>query len=90
MVILCLFDHCRKTDVMNLLESAGFSRSNPYYIVKQGKVSRLCKIHICISTVWYSRTCFERPLKFSTKIGRKRQRGKINIKSMELRKSLAS
>lgn len=23
---------------MNLLESAGFSRSNPYYIVKQGKV----------------------------------------------------
>lgn len=29
----------RRTDVMNLLESAGFSRSNPYYIVKQGKVS---------------------------------------------------
>lgn len=27
-----------RTDVMNLLESAGFSRSNPYYIVKQGKV----------------------------------------------------
>ena len=24
---------------MNLLESAGFSRSNPYYIVKQGRVS---------------------------------------------------
>lgn len=23
---------------MNLLESAGFSRSNPYYVVKQGKV----------------------------------------------------
>ena len=23
---------------MNLLESAGFSRSNPYYIVQQGKV----------------------------------------------------
>ena len=31
--------YCSKTDVMNLLESAGFSRSNPYYIVKQGKVS---------------------------------------------------
>lgn len=30
--------YCRKNDVMNLLESAGFSRSNPYYIVKQGKV----------------------------------------------------
>jgi structural maintenance of chromosome 3 (chondroitin sulfate proteoglycan 6) len=27
-----------RADVMNLLESAGFSRSNPYYIVKQGKV----------------------------------------------------
>lgn len=27
-----------RNDVMNLLESAGFSRSNPYYIVKQGKV----------------------------------------------------
>src|SRR5271155_5521742 len=26
-----------KTDVMNLLESAGFSRSNPYYIVPQGR-----------------------------------------------------
>lgn len=24
---------------MNLLESAGFSRSNPYYIVPQGRVS---------------------------------------------------
>jgi len=27
-----------KADVMNLLESAGFSRSNPYYIVPQGRV----------------------------------------------------
>eukprot|EP00794_Sanderia_malayensis_P002478 gene2478-2853_t len=30
-----------KTDVMNLLESAGFSRSNPYYIVKQGRITQL-------------------------------------------------
>ena len=29
---------------MNLLESAGFSRSNPYYIVKQGKVSALYQV----------------------------------------------
>ena len=29
---------CRKTEVMNLLESAGFSRANPYYVVQQGKV----------------------------------------------------
>lgn len=30
-----------KSDVMNLLESAGFSRSNPYYVVKQGKINQL-------------------------------------------------
>ena len=27
---------------MSLLESAGFSRSNPYYIVPQGRVTSLC------------------------------------------------
>jgi structural maintenance of chromosome 3 (chondroitin sulfate proteoglycan 6) len=30
-----------KGDVINLLESAGFSRSNPYYIVKQGKINQM-------------------------------------------------
>ncbi|RPB18790.1 RecF/RecN/SMC protein [Terfezia boudieri ATCC MYA-4762] len=30
-----------KSDVMNLLESAGFSKSNPYYIVPQGRVTEL-------------------------------------------------
>lgn len=30
-----------KADVMSLLESAGFSRSNPYYIVPQGRVTAL-------------------------------------------------
>ncbi|KAG9246730.1 putative chromosome segregation protein sudA [Calycina marina] len=30
-----------KADVNNLLESAGFSRSNPYYIVPQGRVTAL-------------------------------------------------
>ena len=29
---------CRRTEVVNLLESAGFSRANPYYVVQQGKV----------------------------------------------------
>ena len=29
---------CRKSEVQSLLESAGFSRDNPYYIVQQGKV----------------------------------------------------
>lgn len=32
----------QKTEVQNLLESAGFSKSNPYYIVQQGKVANLC------------------------------------------------
>lgn len=30
-----------RSDVMNLLESAGFSRSNPYYIVPQGRITAL-------------------------------------------------
>lgn len=28
-----------KQEVLNMLEAAGFSRSNPYYIVPQGRVS---------------------------------------------------
>ena len=30
-----------KTDVTNLLQAAGFSKSNPYYIVPQGRVTFL-------------------------------------------------
>lgn len=30
-----------RSDVMNLLETAGFSRSNPYYIVPQGRITRI-------------------------------------------------
>lgn len=30
-----------KKDVVQLLEAAGFSRSNPYYIVKQGKINEM-------------------------------------------------
>ncbi|KAJ3670868.1 hypothetical protein LUZ60_008294 [Juncus effusus] len=33
--------HVNKTEVLNLLESAGFSRSNPYYVVQQGKIATL-------------------------------------------------
>ena len=44
------------------------------------------------SQLFYSKTCFERPLKFSMKIGRKMQvalqkRGKINMKSVEFYES---
>jgi structural maintenance of chromosome 3 (chondroitin sulfate proteoglycan 6) len=34
-----------KAEVMNLLESAGFSKSNPYYIVPQGRVSSFSRRH---------------------------------------------
>jgi structural maintenance of chromosome 3 (chondroitin sulfate proteoglycan 6) len=34
-----------KADVMNLLESAGFSKSNPYYIVPQGRVCNVALNH---------------------------------------------
>lgn len=30
-----------RSDIMNLLESGGFSRANPYYIVPQGKITSL-------------------------------------------------
>jgi structural maintenance of chromosome 3 (chondroitin sulfate proteoglycan 6) len=39
--VICNSSSYSKTDVMNLLEAAGFSRSNPYYIVPQGKVTAL-------------------------------------------------
>ena len=32
----------QKAEVLNLLESAGFSKSNPYFIIQQGKVHALC------------------------------------------------
>lgn len=33
-----------KADVQSLLQSAGFTRSNPYYIVPQGRVTALCNV----------------------------------------------
>jgi len=36
--------HMSKSDIINLLESAGLSRSNPYYIVPQGKVIALIRM----------------------------------------------
>lgn len=32
----------QKAEVISLLETAGFSRTNPYYIVQQGRVANLC------------------------------------------------
>jgi structural maintenance of chromosome 3 (chondroitin sulfate proteoglycan 6) len=36
--------HTTRSDVVSLLESAGLSRSNPYYIVEQGRVAALLKM----------------------------------------------
>ena len=33
--------HITKAEVQNLLESAGFSRANPYYVVQQGKIMKM-------------------------------------------------
>lgn len=36
-----IMPHRSKSEVGNLLESAGFSRANPYYIVQQGKIMHM-------------------------------------------------
>jgi structural maintenance of chromosome 3 (chondroitin sulfate proteoglycan 6) len=36
--------HVTKTEINNLMESAGLSRANPYYIVEQGEVNRLIRM----------------------------------------------
>eukprot|EP00878_Enallax_costatus_P007647 GHUV01008006.1.p1 GENE.GHUV01008006.1~~GHUV01008006.1.p1 ORF type:complete len:1195 (+),score=501.93 GHUV01008006.1:213-3797(+) len=37
--------HVPKSEVMNLLESAGFSRANPYYVVQQGKIQEMARMN---------------------------------------------
>jgi structural maintenance of chromosome 3 (chondroitin sulfate proteoglycan 6) len=36
--------HVTKQDISNMLETAGFSKSNPYYIVEQGKVTKITEM----------------------------------------------
>ena len=36
--------HCTKQEIVNTLESVGLSRSNPYYIVEQGKINALIRM----------------------------------------------
>jgi structural maintenance of chromosome 3 (chondroitin sulfate proteoglycan 6) len=40
----------QKSEVISLLESAGFSKSNPYYIVQQGKVIYHCYVFCNLAT----------------------------------------
>jgi structural maintenance of chromosome 3 (chondroitin sulfate proteoglycan 6) len=42
-----------KKDVQSLLEGAGFSKSNPYYIVQQGKVQDLCTMSDVVSALLF-------------------------------------
>ena len=35
-----------KKEVTNLLETAGFSRSNPYYVVQQGKIAKMANMKV--------------------------------------------
>lgn len=35
---------CSKKEVANLLETAGFSRANPYYVVQQGKIAKMANM----------------------------------------------
>ena len=36
--------HLSRAEVVSLLESAGFSRSNPYYVVQQGKITAIATL----------------------------------------------
>ncbi|PSC68878.1 structural maintenance of chromosomes 3 [Micractinium conductrix] len=36
--------HITKKEVANLLETAGFSRANPYYVVQQGKIAQMANM----------------------------------------------
>jgi hypothetical protein len=40
---------CRRREVLDMLEAAGFSKSNPYYVVKQGKVRSAFCCQCCIA-----------------------------------------
>lgn len=60
-----------RSDIMNLLESAGFSRSNPYYIVPQGRITSLTNskdaARLTLLKEVSGATVFENKLKESTK-----------------------
>ena len=46
-----------RADVMNRLESAGFSKLNPYYIVPKGRVRIFTIIHSSIISCLFSNLC---------------------------------
>lgn len=84
-----------KSDVMNLLESAGFSRSNPYYIVPQGRVTKLTNMKDTERLVLLKEVAgtqvYEARRQESIKImsNTDSQRGKIDASLAQIRESLA-
>ncbi|CAK9437911.1 uncharacterized protein LODBEIA_P22890 [Lodderomyces beijingensis] len=78
-----------RSDVMHLLESAGFSRSNPYYIVPQGRITSLTnsKDHerLALLKEVSGATVFENKLKESM-----REMAQSNLKRQRIDEALAS
>jgi hypothetical protein len=60
----------KKGDVASLLDSAGFSRSNPYYIVAQGKVQALTRMSDVDRLNVRLRGCIDRAAEQGTGRGR--------------------
>ena len=42
--MLCLFISYEQSEMESFLETAGFSRDNPYYMVEQGSVKQICEL----------------------------------------------
>lgn len=78
-----------RSDVMNLLESAGFSRSNPYYIVPQGRITALTNSkdaeRLTLLKEVSGAKVFENKLKESLK-----EMSTSNLKKERIEESLAS
>ncbi|KAI3403976.2 SMC3 [Candida oxycetoniae] len=78
-----------RSDVMHLLESAGFSRSNPYYIVPQGRITSLTnsKDHerLALLKEVSGATVFENKLKDSMK-----EMAQSNLKRQRIDEALES
>ncbi|KAI5953278.1 SMC3 [Candida jiufengensis] len=78
-----------RSDIMNLLESAGFSKSNPYYIVPQGRITSLTnsKDHerLTLLKEVSGATVFENKLKESMK-----EMNQSNIKRQRIDEALNS
>ncbi|KAJ1475030.1 RecF/RecN/SMC N terminal domain-containing protein [Baffinella frigidus] len=65
--------HVTKQDIANMLETAGFSKSNPYYIVEQGKVTKITEMSDKLRLDLLKEVC--RPTTLALKFARSSSRG---------------